>query len=205
MDSKSPAPQTKGAVTRQKILARAYELSGEIGLTGLTIGELATDLQLSKSGLFSHFGSKEHLQIAVLECAALDFEHKVFRPALIACRGLPRLVALFENWMKWIDGHDRRGCVFLSAAIDFDDRDGPVREAIAAWFSRADAMLARAFALAADEGHLPRGIDCVQLADEFHGILLKYHLNTRLLRVPDGETRARKSFTFLLNQFPESH
>lgn len=193
----SPEP-TRGATTRQKIVQRAYELAGEVGLNGLTIGELAAELELSKSGLFSHFGSKEQLQIAVLGFAALDFEEKVFRPALGACRGVPRIIALFENWMRWIDGHEHRGCVFLSAAIDFDDRDGLLREAVAGWFARSDEMLAHAFSLARDEGELRTDVDCRQLAGEFHGILLKYHLNTRLLRTPDGAARARNSLMSLI-------
>jgi AcrR family transcriptional regulator len=191
--------RSKGELTRQKVLERAFAWAGASGLPSLTIGELAADLGLSKSGLFAHFGSKEKLQLAVLEYAAGQFEQQVFRPALSHPRGLPRLVALFENWLDWIDGHERRGCVFLSAAIDFDDREGPVRDAIADWFGKADAMITLAMTLAQREGQLGCDADPAQLAFEFHGILLKYHLASRLSRRPDGRVRARAALRSLFS------
>lgn len=190
---------SKGELTRQKVLERAYAWAGETGLPSLTIGELASDLRLSKSGLFAHFGSKEKLQLAVLEYAARDFEARVFRPALGRPRGVPRLVALFESWLDWIDGHERRGCVFLSAAIDFDDRDGPVRAAIAEWFSMADRMITHAVTLGQEEGQLDCDADPAQFAFELHGILLKYHLSSRLLRRTDGRVRARAALRSLFS------
>ncbi len=189
----------KGELTRQKVLERAFTWAGEAGLPSLTIGELSADLGLSKSGLFAHFGSKEKLQLAVLEYAAGEFERSVFRPALSRARGLPRLLAFFDSWLDWIDGHERRGCVFLSAAIDFDDREGPVREAIADWFGKADAMITLAMTLAQKEGHLSCDADPAQLAFEFHGILLKYHLTSRLLRRADGRVRARAALCSLFS------
>ena len=105
---------------------RAIELARRVGLEGLTIGRLADDLDLSKSGLFAHFRSKEALQVQVLDGAAARFVAMVLEPAVKAPRGEPRMRMLFERWLDW----ERRpgGCVFVQAAADLDDRDGPARD-----------------------------------------------------------------------------
>ncbi|HXI20661.1 MAG TPA: hypothetical protein VNH46_06230, partial [Gemmatimonadales bacterium] len=120
---------SKGLETRDTILHHATQLASKVGLCGLTIGTLAEDLALSKSGLFAHIGSKEQLQILVLERAAHDFIEAVVRPALREPRGEPRIRALFERWLAWDrDGLLPGGCVFVAAASELDDRPGPVRD-----------------------------------------------------------------------------
>jgi len=175
----------------------AYEVAGRVGLSALTIGELATQLQVSKSGLFAHFGSKENLQLAVLAWAADDFRRAVFVPALEEPRGLPRLEVLFERWLDWISLRERSGCVFLSSALEWDDRQGPVRDALVAWFDALYQGLEKAWALAVTEGHVAPG-DLAQHASEMHGIALEFHLDARLLRRPGARQRARIAFARLV-------
>src|SRR6187399_2021064 len=113
---------SKGAETRSKILDRAVRRAARDGLVGLSLGALAEELGLSKSGLWAHFGSKEELQLEILRSAAAMFEDRVVRPALKAGRGRPRLRKLFEGWMQWIaDPGMPGGCVFVSANIELDD------------------------------------------------------------------------------------
>ena len=186
----------KGEATRETILDHAVHLARRVGLEGLTIGRLATDLNLSKSGLFAHFKSKEMLQIQVLENAAARFVATVLRPALEKPRGEPRLRALFENWLEW----ERRpgGCVFVQAAADLDDREGPARDRLVdlqkQWLD-AIATTARG---ARREGHFQANVDPGQFAYELNGIILAYHHAARLLREADAEPRARKAFEALM-------
>lgn len=175
----------------------AYELAGRIGLSSLTIGGLAEQLGVSKSGLFAHFGSKENLQLAVLEWAADDFRRAIFGPALAAPRGLPRLEVVFERWLDWVSLRERSGCVFLSSALEWDDRQGKVRDALVAWFDALYQGLEKTWALAVAEGHLQPG-DLGQRVSEMHGIVLEFHLDARLLRRPGARERARRAFARLL-------
>jgi AcrR family transcriptional regulator len=186
----------KGEATRAAILDRAMDLARTAGLEGLTIGRLADDLSLSKSGLFAHFGSKEALQVQVLERAAERFVDIVVRPALAVRRGRPRLEALFEHWLEW----ERRpgGCIFIQAAAELDDRPGPARQRLIQlqrdWLD-AIATTARG---AVVEGHFKSGVDPVQFAHDLNAIILGYHHAERLLDDPDAEARARTAFERLL-------
>src|SRR5258706_6219006 len=124
-------PLRKGERTRSVILDRAAGLASESGLDGLTIGSLAAATGLSKSGLFAHFGSREELQLAVLERTREKFAEVVFRPALAKPRGLERYRAMFERWLDWTESADLPGgCPLLGAAMEFDDRPGPVRDRV---------------------------------------------------------------------------
>src|SRR5215207_5858761 len=119
----------KGELTHQAILERAVRLASRVGLEGLSIGGLAEDLGLSKSGLFAHFESKAALQVETLEAASRVFSEHVVRPALAKPRGEPRLRAAFEGWLSW--GRKaalERGCLFVAASVELDDREGPARE-----------------------------------------------------------------------------
>src|SRR5262249_45071669 len=119
----------KGEATRQAILGQAAQVASRVGLEGVTIGRLADELELSKSGLFAHFQSKEALQIQTLRFAAELFVERVIRPALRAPRGEPRLRALFERWLDWARAASLEGgCLFVAAASELDDREGPVRD-----------------------------------------------------------------------------
>lgn len=160
-----------GAETRRRILARALELAGGEGLEALTIGRLADDLGMSKAGLFGHFGSKEALQLAVVEEARADFVARVAVPALAAPEGLPRLESLCAAWLSWARACPG-GCFFSSAASEFDGRGGPVRDRIAASVSEWMTALTSAVEDARRLGHLARGTDAAQLAFELHALEL---------------------------------
>src|SRR5687767_9089309 len=119
----------KGELTHRAILEHAVGLASRLGLEGLTIGRLAEDLELSKSGLFAHFQSKEALQVEVLRHAGERFVEEVIRPALKAPRGEARLKALFTRWLEWARGKSLPGgCLFVAAATELDDKEGPVRD-----------------------------------------------------------------------------
>ena len=186
----------KGEATRDAILEHAVTLARRVGLEGLTIGRLADDLDLSKSGLFAHFRSKEALQVQVLDAAAARFVDVVLRPALVVARGEPRVRALFDHWLTW----ERRpgGCVFVQAAADLDDRDGPARERLVQlqrdWLDAIATTVRGAIA----EGHFRAAVDPVQFAHDLNGIILAYHHAARLLRDHGAQTRARASFEALV-------
>ena len=120
----------KGQQTKAAIVDAALGLATQIGLEGLSIGALAEVTQMSKSGVFAHFGSREELQISVIREYHTRFEEEVFYPAMQEPRGLPRLRALFANWMKRTSIEIDSGCIYISGAVEFDDRTGPVRDAL---------------------------------------------------------------------------
>ncbi|MBP8285694.1 MAG: TetR/AcrR family transcriptional regulator, partial [Rhodoferax sp.] len=121
----------KGQQTKQLIVDAALGLAEQIGLEGLSIGALAEVTRMSKSGVFAHFGSREELQISVIREYYKRFADEVFFPAMDEPRGLPRVRALFANWMKRVAVEIQSGCIFISGAVEFDDRPGPVRDALA--------------------------------------------------------------------------
>ncbi|MCP4327595.1 MAG: TetR/AcrR family transcriptional regulator [Alphaproteobacteria bacterium] len=191
----------KGAKTRHAILDRALRLASVVGLDGLTIGGLAAETGLSKSGLFLHFGSKEKLQIAVLDAAAERFTRDVMVPLRRTPAGLPRLRALFENWLAWGKASDLPGgCVFQTAAIEFDDREGAVRDVLVTMQRNWHERIARLADRARATGDLRPDFDPHQFAHELHAIILGCYHAHRLLRDPDAETRARRSFEALLDR-----
>jgi AcrR family transcriptional regulator len=190
---------TKGLDTRERILDRAFRLASRDGLDGLTIGRLAEDLGLSKSGLFAHFGSKEDLLVEVLRAAAVRFEHVVVRGALKAPRGLPRVRKLFENWLQWVtDPGTPGGCIFVAAAAELDDREGRPRDFLVATQKEFLGALEKAARLAIEQGHLRSDLDCAQFAFEMYAIVLGFNHSKRLLRDPSVEKRARVAFDRLL-------
>lgn len=187
---------SKGDDTRQAILGRAFELAAVIGVSGLTIGRLAEETGLSKSGLFAHFGSKEALDVAVVEEASRQFVQEVMVPALREPRGEPRVRALFERWLVW--SQRPGGCFFVGASAELDDRVGPSRDALA----RADKdwldELAKAARIAVREGHFTPALDPDQFAFELNGIMLSFHQFHRFLREPDALARSRRAFDRLV-------
>lgn len=189
----------KGAITRQAILEHATALASQKGLEGISIGRLAEDLELSKSGLFSHFQSKEALQIQVLEFAATRFVETVVRPALKAPRGEPRIREAFERWMSWpkksaLPG----GCFFVAAAVELDDQEGPVRERLVQLQKDWLGVLAETVRSAIDEGHFRPDVDPDQFAHQMYGVMLAGHHAARLLRDPKAGQRTRAAFESLL-------
>lgn len=197
--SHAGAATTKGEETRALILDTALRMVSRLGLEALSIGGLAGEVGMSKSGLFAHFDSKEDLQLAVLQTAVDRFIAEVISPALKAPRGEPRVRALFEGWMDWEDAeYQPGGCVFLATANELDDRPGPLRDQLAA--SQRDWLeaLATAARIAVEEGHFREDLDTRQFAYDLYSIILAYHHFSRLLRDPDAEARARRAFDGLM-------
>jgi len=161
----------KGARTKQGILDRAVDIASVEGLEGLTIGLLAEELEMSKSGLFAHFGSKEELQLATVEAARQRFVDSMFRPALKAPRGYSRLVAICRAWLAYIKrGVFPGGCFFAAASFEFDGRPGPIRDAVVAAMDVWLDALEKAIRMAKEEGHIDRDVDVKQLAFELNAI-----------------------------------
>lgn len=187
---------SKGAETRQAILARAFELATVVGVSGLSIGRLAEATGLSKSGLFAHFGSKESLEVAVVEEASRQFVQEVMVPALRKPRGEPRVEALFENWLAW--GTRPGGCFFVGASAELDDRPGPPRDALVQACKDWIDELATAARIAVSERHFRADLDADQFAFELYSIMLGAHTFSRFLRSSTALDRARKAFDDLL-------
>jgi AcrR family transcriptional regulator len=165
------ARRAHGERTRQSILEAAVDLASAEGLEGLTIGRLAAETGMSKSGLFAHFGSKEDLQLATVEAAREIFIREVIRPAFAVEQGIARLWKLCDIWLLYVRGGVfRGGCFFAAAAAEFDSRPGPVRDRIAAIMKEWLSTLRRAVVEAQDVGQLDRGVDPVQLAFEFNAL-----------------------------------
>jgi AcrR family transcriptional regulator len=161
----------KGARTKQGILDRAVDIASVEGLEGLTIGRLAEELEMSKSGLFAHFGSKEELQLATVEAARQRFVDSMFRPALKAPRGYPRLLAICRAWLAYIKrGVFPGGCFFAAASFEFDGRPGPIRDAVVEAMDVWLDALEKAIRMAKEEGHVDRHVDVKQLAFELNAI-----------------------------------
>jgi len=191
-------PLLKGRQTRAAILDAALALASHIGLEGLSIGALAEVTGMSKSGVFAHFGSREELQISVIREYHRKFEEEVFRPALALPRGLPRLRTLFDNWVRRVSVEIDSGCIYISGAVEFDDRPGPVRDALVTMVQTWKQALDRAIRAAVDERHLRADTDVGQLLFEIHGLILALHHDARFLRHAGAETRARAAFERLL-------
>ena len=186
---------SKGEQTRERILDAAQLIASREGLEGLTIGGIAERLEMSKSGVFAHFGSREDLQIAVIDDYVRKFLDAVFFPALKEARGLPRLKAMFENWLDRIVFVDiPNGCVFVSGAVEFDDKEGPVRDRMVAVNHAWQGEMRKAALQAIDQGHLVEDSDPEQLVFELYGVMLSLHHDARLLRDPRAVKRARISF-----------
>ena len=178
------------------MLDRAVEVARRVGLSGLTIGSLAEQAELSKSGLFGHFRSKEALQLQVLEHARSRFEERVARPALRAPRGEPRLRALFDQWLEWDAAPG--GCPFVAAATEFDDRPGAVRDRLVQDQRDMFDMIATVFRTGVAEGHFHGDADPEQFAQDFYGVILARHHTLRLLGDERADTRARRAFAALI-------
>lgn len=190
----------KGELTRLEILETALPLAARVGLSGLTIGGLAEALGMSKSGLFAHFRSKEALELAVLEFAAARFIEIVIQPTLRHPRGIPRVRALLDHWFSWLDeAMAEGGCFFTAAAVELDDRPGPVRERLVAQQRDFLEFIASVVRAAVSEGQLRGDLDADQFAHDLFGILLASQHYTRLLRDPKARERAETALEALID------
>src|SRR5437899_7256835 len=144
----------KGELTRAAILEVALSLASRDGLEGLTIGLLADKMSMSKSGVFAHFGSREDLQIEVLKLYHRQFEAEVFYPSMKEPRGLPRLRAMFAGWVKRVTIEIASGCIYISGAVEYDDRPGALREELVGMVRAWQNAMVRCVRQAVEMGHL---------------------------------------------------
>ena len=196
---------TKGERTRAAILDAALRLVSKAGLDGLTIGTLADATAMSKSGLFAHFGSREELLLAVLAHGQARFSEVVFQPAMAKPRGLPRLRAMFVNWLDWTESAELPGgCPMIGGASEFDDRPGPVRDMLAGGQRTWIETLKRAVRQAIDGSQLGASTDPEQIAFEMFGIALVVHHHRRLLGYPKARSRALTALDSLFRRYAAS-
>ena len=188
----------KGELTRRAILDHAVVVASRVGLGGLSVGTLAKATEMSKSGLYAHFGSAEQLELAVLAHAAEGFTDTVVRPALRTARGEPRLRELFTLWCA--NGISRQpACIlFLRGAIELDDRVGSVRSAMVQLHRDMTETIAQVVRTAITEGHFRAEVDPEQFAQDLYGVVLSLSLAARLLEDPAAESRARRAFEALV-------
>ena len=192
---------TKGERTRAAILDAGFHIVSKSGLEGLTVGTLAEATGMSKSGLFAHFGSREELLLAVMDRGQQEFVRLVVNPALAKPRGLPRLKALFVEWLGWTESADLPGgCPMIGGAIEFDDKPGVVRDALAAGQRAWIETLTRATRQAIEQGQLRADADPEQISFEVFGIALVVHHHRRLLGYEKARSRALAAFEALIER-----
>lgn len=189
---------SKGEETRRTVLEQAVRTAARSGLSALTIGTLADQTGMSKSGLFAHFKSKEALQVRVLEFAGETFVDEVVRPALAAPRGEKRVLTLFEHWLAAARDGDSE-CLFTSAAWEYDDQPGPVRDQLVRMHLDFADSVAQMFRTGVAEGDFREDADAEQFAFELHGIMLAFFHTHRLLGDAAAGDRARAAFARLLD------
>ena len=191
----------KGQQTKAVIVDAALGLATQIGLEGLSMGALADVTGMSKSGVFAHFGSREGLQISVIHEYHHRFEQEVFYPALQAARGVARLRAMFGNWMQRSSVEIDSGCIYISGAIEFDERTGPVRDALARSVLAWHAALRRSIEHGMELGELRADTDPDQMLFEIHGLILALHYEARFLQNPGSIARAVQGFDNTVARF----
>jgi AcrR family transcriptional regulator len=189
---------SKGDETRAAILDVAINIASTKGFAGLTIGTLAESTDMSKSGLFAHFKSKEQLELQTLERARERFVDVVVRPSLSAARGEKRVRALLENWLRWADDALSGGCLFIGAAAELDDQPGALRDLLVRNEQDWLDVIANVAATAVAEGDFDADTDVEQFAYDVHGVTLAYHHHSRLMRDPRAAERAESAFESLL-------
>ncbi|HET8664349.1 MAG TPA: TetR/AcrR family transcriptional regulator [Nocardioides sp.] len=189
---------TKGEETKAAILDQAVAIASEVGFTGLTIGQLAERTQMSKSGLFAHFKSKEVLQLETLQRARERFTDMVVRPALTTPRGVKRVQVLVERWLDWATDGLQGGCIFVASAAEYDDRPGPMRDAVVQnerdWLETIATVAGTAVA----EGDFRADLDTEQFAFTVQGLMLSYHQAKRLLGDPKALEHVRQALDDLI-------
>jgi AcrR family transcriptional regulator len=205
--SKIRKAEPKGDQTRRAIISRALGIVSDVGYEGLSIGVLALETKLSKSGLFAHFKSKEALQLGVVQEVVSRFTQRVVQPALGSPRGEPRLRVLFDKKLEWIRGEaDARGCLLQKAALEYHNRVGhPVRERIEHALQDWRDLVTRCAQTAIDEGHFRADLDPQQFGYEFDGITMMYQQTQGLLRERGAGERAQTAFDSLLDRSRRSH
>ena len=201
MTDTTPKFMRKGELTRAAILDVALGLASRDGLEGLTIGLLADKMNMSKSGVFAHFGSREDLQIEVLKLYHHHFEQEVFYPSMKDPRGLPRLQSMFVRWVKRVTMELASGCIYISGAVEYDDRPGAIREELMGMVKAWQDALRRAVEQAVECGHLRPDTDPQQMVYEMYGLVLALHHDARFIKRPGSVGRAQAGFDRLLESY----
>ncbi|PUA18295.1 TetR/AcrR family transcriptional regulator [Glaciimonas sp. PCH181] len=191
----------KGELTRAAILDVALSLASRDGLEGLTIGLLAEKMSMSKSGVFAHFGSREDLQLEVVKLYHRHFEQEVFYPSIKEPRGLPRLRGMFGRWIKQVTIEISSGCIYISGAVEYDDRPGEIRDQLVSMVRTWQQALHRCVLQAVEIGHLRADTDAEQLVYEMYGLILGLHHDARFLKKAGSEERAQKAFDRLIQSY----
>ena len=191
----------KGELTRAAILDVALDLASRDGLEGLTIGLLADKMNMSKSGVFAHFGSREDLQLEVLKLYHHRFEQEVFFPSVKEPRGIQRLKAMFARWVKRVSVEVASGCIYISGAVEYDDRPGPIREELTSMVGAWQAALLRCVRQAVECGDLKADTDPQQMVYEMYGLILALHHEARFMRAPGSLDRAGIGFNRLIENY----
>jgi AcrR family transcriptional regulator len=187
------------ASTRQRILQQGLALMSQSGLDAVTLGVLANQVGISKSGLFAHFHSKEEVQVSLLDHAAEVAAVHVIAPAMSAPEGLPRLKALVTRWFGWAPRAGLPGgCPVAAGLFEFDDVEGPVRDKLSKMEAEWRGLLTKLVADAISLGHLRRDLDSDQFVWELSGIYLSHHAAQRFLKSADADRRAALAFESLL-------
>ena len=196
------ARKARGDRTRQAILEVAVHVASAEGLEGLTIGRLASELSMSKSGLFAHFGSKEELQLATVEAARDIFIHEVIRPSFEAGKGLARLWKLCDVWLAYVRTEVfRGGCFFAAAAAEFDGRPGPVRDRVAGIMKEWLVILQGSINEAREAGQLNADADPAQLAFELNALEMGANWAFQLYGDRQAFSRARDAILERLRHY----
>lgn len=197
----SPRASSKRQSTKQTILATAVRLASTIGIEGLTIGELAKSVGMSKSGLFAHFKGKDQLQLEVLQSAVQMFVDDVMRPAFREPRGVPRIKALVDNWISHIDGADSLpgGSVLIAASIELDDQPGPLRDFVHKVQRDLISNMEKAIRLAIEEKHFRPDLEVELFAWSLYSFVLGYHHFSRMLNDPKAKEYFKRSVKALMD------
>jgi len=190
----------KGDNTKVSILSAGLQMASQFGLGDVTIGGLAKEMNMSKSGLFGHFQSKENLQIQILEHAMVQFKETVLLSGLKVEAGIPRIKAVVEKWISWGNGLGG-GCIFVNSSNEFSERPGPVRDALVASQELWLNSLARLAKSAIKAGDFRPDIDQEQFAFELYSLLLGFHHYLRLLRAKDCQVKEEKALEKLIRSF----
>lgn len=195
-----PAETERARNTRAVILDTALKIVSREGLEGLTIGELAKAVGMSKSGLFAHFGGKDQLQLSVLQMATEYFIDVVMRPAFKAPRGEPRLKALLKNWLEHLNDENTLpgGSILIAASVELDDRPGVLRDFVQKAQKDLISNIEKAAKIAVEEGHFRKDLDVEQFAWSMYSFVLGYHHFKRMLQDPKAELHLKRSFKGLL-------
>jgi len=191
----------KGQLTRSAIIAQAFDTATRIGFEQLSLAELAASTDMSKSGLYAHFKSKEALQQAVLELAIERFTAMVVQPALRQPRGVPRLRALFEGQLEWIGSTDSGGrCLFMALGQEYRDRPGVIRDMLVRALKDWNGIVVRVAADAIQDGSLGADEEPRQIAFEMAGIVMAFQQSLKMLGRADAQAMARRAFQSLVKR-----